>query len=401
MRKTRTILALLAVALCASAIHPTKARAQFIGYTSPQSVQQTLATLVACTGSLQNFTVANLGQTQHWAFLSNNILVTSATVTIQGIDNLGNLITTSDIGFASGPNSKASVTASGYYPKTQIQVQCFGGSFSLSYSGSSATALTVAGDYLQNQIDKTIFNNAAESASSNSISFVPPFGSSSGTLNFQYTTASIAGSSLTVSCSPRGLGTVITSQSFPLANVTTVQSFPLSNLNCATLAIAYTTGGGGAGTIALDYIFTPPGVSSATSSALNNGAALNLGAQLIEKGSRWVITNSGAAGAQAIATKAAGAGITAGVRHVADCITYSAGAIAAPAATALSVNLVDGASTIWSTTLTIPATAAPHYDVNFCGLNLIGTAATSMSITFSAGLANEFESVSLTGYDVQ
>src|SRR5437667_12788209 len=40
-------------------------RAQFLGYTTPQTVASNLATNTACTGAAQTFTFPNLGQTQH------------------------------------------------------------------------------------------------------------------------------------------------------------------------------------------------------------------------------------------------------------------------------------------------------------------------------------------------
>lgn len=138
------------------------------------------------------------------------------------------------------------------------------------------------------------------------------------------------------------------------------------------------------------------GVNASTeSNPQNNGGTIT------EKGSRWSILSTPAVSVQATASKAAG-GAT--IRHMADCVNYTAGAIAAPVATQLTLNLRDGASgagsIIWSKTLTIPATAAPHYDFSVCGLNLAGSLNTAMTLEFSALLTNEFESVTLTGYDV-
>ena len=93
------------------------------------------------------------------------------------------------------------------------------------------------------------------------------------------------------------------------------------------------------------------------------------------------------------------------MRHVCDCVSIAAGAAAAPTATVLTINLRDGATgagtVIWSTEITAGATAANHGNVNLCGLNLIGSAATAMTLEFSALLTNEYEAVTLTGYDVQ
>lgn len=136
--------------------------------------------------------------------------------------------------------------------------------------------------------------------------------------------------------------------------------------------------------------------SSLTSSSAN-------GAAITEKGPRWSVSSSPAAGSQATASKAAGG---AGVRHVADCISFSASAATAPVATALSVNLRDGATgagtVIWTYTTAAAASTGelvlPH---SICGLAVVGTANTAMTVEFSAGLANLVEAVNITGYDVQ
>lgn len=119
------------------------------------------------------------------------------------------------------------------------------------------------------------------------------------------------------------------------------------------------------------------------------------------KGGRWSVLSTPAAGSQATASKSAGA---AGVRHVADCVSISGGAVAAPVATALQINLRDGATgagtVLWSITVVAPAAAGNTIPaMSVCGLNLVGTAATAMTLEFSSLLANLSESVTLTGYD--
>jgi hypothetical protein len=73
--------------------------------------------------------------------------------------------------------------------------------------------------------------------------------------------------------------------------------------------------------------------------------------------------------------------------------------------TTLTINLRDGASgagtVLWTTNITAAATATNHGNLNFCDLNIPGSAATAMTLEFAAGLANESESVTLSGYDVQ
>lgn len=136
--------------------------------------------------------------------------------------------------------------------------------------------------------------------------------------------------------------------------------------------------------------------TSATLTARNS-----IGATIIEKGSHWSVIHNPAAGSQATASIAA----EASVRHVVDCISFSGAAIVAPALTRLDVNLRDGATgagtIIWSYTVAVAATTGqsvlPH---SICGLNLVGTTNTAMTLEFSASLANLIENVSVSGYNV-
>ena len=125
------------------------------------------------------------------------------------------------------------------------------------------------------------------------------------------------------------------------------------------------------------------------------------GAAIAEKSSRWTVIHNPAASSQATASIA----LESGVRHVADCVSFSAASTSAPAATALTINLRDGATgagtIIW--TFQVVALAATGQNVaphSICGLNLVGTTATAMTFEFSASLANLIESVSISGYNV-
>jgi hypothetical protein len=249
-----------ALALClACAVQPV--HAQIPTYTSPQTVQQTLAAPgTACTGSPQNFTAMNLGQTQHYASIVVAGSTTKSTMAIWGQDNAGNITQISDLiqpaGVSGGP---AIVTGTGYFPKVFVSVDCSGGTFSVNYSGTSATSNTIAGQYLLSQIDKTIFLNIPENANTSSlVNQVPPFGSTAGTLIVTYSTASIAGSTLQVSCST-SVGSATPIYSFALANVLTLQTFNVPATPCAALIFIYSSGGAGAGTVTVEYVFNVPG----------------------------------------------------------------------------------------------------------------------------------------------
>ncbi len=128
----------------------------------------------------------------------------------------------------------------------------------------------------------------------------------------------------------------------------------------------------------------------------------SVGAQLSEKGSRWTVIHNPAASSQATASIAN----EATVRHVADCVSFSAGSTTAPALTALTVNLRDGATgagtIIWTAeVLAANATGENVPPFSICGLNLAGTTNTAMTLEFSALLTNLVESVSLSGFNLQ
>ena len=136
-------------------------------------------------------------------------------------------------------------------------------------------------------------------------------------------------------------------------------------------------------------------------SAANLAATSGIGSELTTTPGQWSITNAATTGAQATVTKAAGG---AGVRHIATSlsVTLASGSTAMTVpATPVQVQILDGAAVLWTSYISIPATAGGMANISLSGLNLVGTAATAMTIAFTAGGgANSFESVTLTGYDV-
>lgn len=127
------------------------------------------------------------------------------------------------------------------------------------------------------------------------------------------------------------------------------------------------------------------------------------GVALWERGGRWSKVSNPASGSQASASIA----LESSVRHIADCVSFSANASGATAATQLTVNLRDGATgagtIIWTYqigagVLGLGGTFSGPFQA--CGLNLTGTTATAMTLEFSAGLTGLVEAVSLSGYNV-
>lgn len=142
--------------------------------------------------------------------------------------------------------------------------------------------------------------------------------------------------------------------------------------------------------------------SLANSYVATSSTGINsIGAPISEKGFRWRVLSNPAAGSQATASIAA----EANVRHIVDCIAFSAAATTAPALTRLDINVRDGATgagtIIWTYTVAVAAaTGTLVAPVNFCGLNLTGTTNTAMTLEFSASLANLIENVSMSGFNV-
>ena len=148
--------------------------------------------------------------------------------------------------------------------------------------------------------------------------------------------------------------------------------------------------------------------NGATFDRLRTGSATNLSAAdqsmaLVTTGpGDWSINHTPAANTPATITRAAGA---AGVRHVCTSITATLIGLAASAETTVLVNLRDGATgagaILWSTRLLVAGTAGSETGVSLSGLNIVGSAATAMTLEFAAaGGASTFETVAMTGHDV-
>ncbi len=129
-------------------------------------------------------------------------------------------------------------------------------------------------------------------------------------------------------------------------------------------------------------------------SAATLAATSALGSELTVLPGNWTVVSTPAANTQASAIKAAGA---AGVRHICNSISASFAA-GATAGAAVLVNLLDGATIVWSQYLTAPV--GDVRAINLTGLNIPGTAATSMTLQFAAaGGLTTLESVTIGGYD--
>jgi len=378
--------------------------AQYLGQVGLQTVaaQPFGTTATACTGALQIAVVPNLGQVSHYVNYSTPTPPVGIQVQLIGSNGAtGGVFSDTATSTPSGQ-----LQGTGYYSQVFVAVTCAtaSGNFIVNYSGTNATPLPPQGLNLQSVISKSLTVGLTMGSSSAAIRIPSPFGTSLGLLVFQPSIAPPAGSTITVACDL--VTALYTTFTFPLSTSigNTNQTFNVPATPCLTPQVLYNSGGASAGTYNLFYEYYPPGTgATASATAGSIGSTTSNGATIVEKGGRWSTTSTPAAGSQSTASRAAGTGT---LRHVADCVTVSAGAATAPgAATILTINLRDGATGVgtilWQTTIAAPAATGQHGTVYFCGLNLIGSVTTAMTLEFSASLGNEQESVTLTGYDVQ
>lgn len=257
--------AMLAMLLVTVAASP--ARAQFIGYTSPQTVQQTLATNIACTGAQQLFTVQNLGQNQHFATLSITSTATEVILmNMVGVDASGltNVISDTMVGAGTAGISTATLYGTGYFPIVRISVTCASafGTFTLTYSGTSANTPIINGNYQAAQQVKRALGSGA--GTTISTTFQTPFGSSGALLRAHYNVAAVAASTITISCNSiggAGSAQAFIQATFALANNTLDQSFKIPSGKCFSMTVQYNSGGASVGTINADVLFDQPGTS--------------------------------------------------------------------------------------------------------------------------------------------
>jgi hypothetical protein len=162
------------------------------------------------------------------------------------------------------------------------------------------------------------------------------------------------------------------------------------------------------GSLALNTVTNPAfsQLTDATNSA-KMGSATNIAAatsanslQVVLPG-QWTEYHAPAVNTQATKSHAAGA---AGVRHVCTWVSFTlAQNTTGSAQTLIAFNLRDGATgagtILASWTMALPATACESRTFSLSGLNIIGTAATAMTLeTAAAPAANTAASVQFGGY---
>ena len=275
-----------AAVLLIGGILQSPARAD-VQYTIPQTVTAILATNLACTGSAQLFTTGttpgflNLGQTQHYAsiILGGGVKTPNQTV-ISGIDKSGNIFQISDVLMVGGVGSV--VQASGYFAQIQISVTCpTTTSFTLSYTGTSATTNVNSAGYQIGQIDKAIFQAAASGTAQSNNGVLPPFANAFGVALFNYITTPATGMTVTISCGGAQVSSVtITAATLTPNNNTSGQIFQIPPITCPNMSIS--TSATGTTTFNMEYIFYPPSAPAVSDpcespAVVKKSVAVNIG----------------------------------------------------------------------------------------------------------------------------
>jgi hypothetical protein len=263
MRKT--LLSILFLLLPA-----VSAEAQFIGYTSAQSVTATPYNNVTCTAALaaSPVIVANLGQGGHWATLTANSSATILNYTIQASYDGVTFFDISDVGTLP-PSSSIdipNITGTGYYPVIGVKVgSCTPGSaaITIKYAGISLTPGTPVGSAQGGQINKHLAANVTAGGTFASGALRAPFGNSAGVVNFVFTGAGPAGSTLVIGCQTLGTNEGAAQQfTFPLQTTNGIsQSFNVPSAACPYFTATYNNGGSSTSNFSLDYAFTQPGAN--------------------------------------------------------------------------------------------------------------------------------------------
>jgi hypothetical protein len=231
------------------------AHAQFLGYTSPQTVTQGLYSNASCSTNLESPSVTNVGQSVH--IVTYTVTgAPSVIVRIMGSANGVNFFAISDDGMGSGSSFTGNLTGYGSFPFVQVWILgCGGGTVTANYVGTSVSTTNPTGTSDESAYQKNLFNGSSLSSNASTI-FTPPYGNMGGIIIFNPTsTAPAAGSTLTVE-GYGGPGPTIILQ---LSPVMSNQVFVLPNAPTSQVQVIYTSGGAAAGTFTMTYLFEKPG----------------------------------------------------------------------------------------------------------------------------------------------
>lgn len=232
-------------------LFPASLHAQFLGYTSPQTVSNRIANNFACDSGSHSVNVTNIGQTTHYVFYSVSPATLPVSVEIDAFE-LGTPTRISDL--SSDPSSGL-ITANGYYSVVEVTFTCqTGQTINVSYEGISSTSAPTTGLQDVSAYKRTVANGTSTALSA-AYTVPTPYGNSCGQIIFSYGSA-VAASTLAVSTTENSTVNLIPATT--LVNGTAVQTFTVPCTPASIVVVTFTTGGAG-GNYKLVYLFNKPG----------------------------------------------------------------------------------------------------------------------------------------------
>ncbi len=233
------------IALCAAVLLAAPLSAQFIGYTTPQTVQRTALDAVT-TAPTNSANMPNIGQNVHKLSYSTGGTgtVRDLNIVIQAsIDNVSFF----DISENATNTFSGNITATDYYPFVRIRLTRFetnSGTPTLTatYVGSSVTPV-IQGTLAISSYLKEIWTGLPSNTTTvQSVNI--PAGNTSGTLYAKFSDAACASATLSIGVSgPFSSALDFTMATFTLVAQSAAQAFTVPLFSSQRVTITYTAGG--------------------------------------------------------------------------------------------------------------------------------------------------------------
>ncbi len=369
----RTLFLLLAAIL----LSPSCVRAQFIGYTSPQTTTQAAFTNAPCAAD--TFLVRNIGQSIHYLLYEITGTVSGFSIQIDGGQDGASFFRLSE---TANDTSAGGVFASIYLPFIRINItSCVGsGTITALYSGTSVAIGAPLGLFATTANWNKGLAVGLPADTSNTFTLPLPSGGTGGAVYFDFSDGTCAGSTLAVTAGPDATHLVTILPAATLETTADQQAFTVPPIPANIAVITYTTGcGGSAATYDLSFSIGDRIVTS-SSSAVWSGTTTPQPPSPVPASSvscdvqqTFDVTDS-----DEIIASAAGAGTRIRLCH----ISFALG-------TAVNVKITEGTGVDCATgpadlTGTYQNVSAIALDFGNCGPLTVATPADNICLEFSA-----------------
>ena len=250
--KRKTIKAFLLLLACCF-LHSTYSFAQFLGFTSPQTVEQIVFNAVVAPQASAAGLIPNLGQTVHYLVYTTAGTITKLSIQLEGSVDGTNWIRISD---TASDTLTGGVFANIYLPfiRANLTTLTGGGSVTASYTGTSVSAGAPAGVFATSGVNNKTLAVGAPANTTVTYTVDPPRGNSSGVITFKYS-AALAGGTLGVTGGPDTSHLAVLLSPITLANSNAVQIFTVGGSPANVLQVTYTAPGATAVTYDAYYAF--------------------------------------------------------------------------------------------------------------------------------------------------